>query len=320
MTDLTAQDITQAYRLYLNREPESAEVINDKLRRYRSVEDLRHDFLNSPEFRHLVSPFLQGEIHKVFWQPTQRIDVDVAPDVLDKLLETVRRQWSKLGENDPYWSVLTHDKFRMTNITGADLTEFYNSGERDASVIDHFETRTATTLKKGTCLELGCGVGRVTRHLARIFERVIAVDISPGNLELCKNYLESEGVSNVTTALLKSPDDLANLGKIDFLYSIIVLQHNPPPVQKIILERCLSNLAPGGGCLFQTPAAIPGYSFNAEAALAQRDHVMDMHCLPRHSVLKILQDGGMRLLDVTVDHWTGIPLASYTYFAVRNDD
>jgi 2-polyprenyl-3-methyl-5-hydroxy-6-metoxy-1,4-benzoquinol methylase len=317
MTTLTAQDVRQAYKFFLNREPESEAVISEKLKHYSSFDDLRRDFINSPEFQLLSSPSLQQEVYRAFWSPAPKVEVDVGPDMLGELLDRVRKQWSKLGESEPYWSVLTEDKFRLTNMTGSNLDEFYSSGARDASAIKMFEERTSFTVNKGTCLELGCGVGRVTRHLAKLFDTVIAVDISPANLQICADHLESEGSSNVKTILLTSPDELSKFGPIDFFYSIIVLQHNPPPVQKAMLQQIFSQLNPRGSCLFQTPHSLPGYRFVGAEALKEPERIMDMHCLPKEAVLNVFRDHGLQLLDVAPDPWTGIPLASFIYFANR---
>jgi len=42
-----------------------------------------------------------------------------------------------------------------------------------------------------------------------------------------------------------------------------------------------------------------------------------MHCLPKEAVLNVFRDHGLQLLDVAPDPWTGIPLASFIYFANR---
>lgn len=48
---LTRDDVVWAYRLFLDREPESEQAILDKLRAWGSTAELRRDFLVSPEFR-----------------------------------------------------------------------------------------------------------------------------------------------------------------------------------------------------------------------------------------------------------------------------
>lgn len=48
---LTKEHVAWAYRLFLDREPESEQAVRDKLRAWTTTQDLRRDFLISPEFR-----------------------------------------------------------------------------------------------------------------------------------------------------------------------------------------------------------------------------------------------------------------------------
>ena len=38
------------------------------------------------------------------------------------------REWEKFGRNDPYFGVITHDKFRKANLTDEKKKEFFRSG------------------------------------------------------------------------------------------------------------------------------------------------------------------------------------------------
>jgi len=75
-------------------------------------------------------------------------------------------------------------------------------------------------------LEIGCGVGRMTRALARIFGHVTAVDVSPEMIEGARANLRD--CPNVTLVL----GDGATLPGVpsesqDFAFSFIVFQHIP---------------------------------------------------------------------------------------------
>jgi hypothetical protein len=148
-----------------------------------------------------------------------------------------------------------------------------------------------------------------------MFEHVIAADISPGNLFRCGEWMEKKGIANVTTLLLTSPYQLGNIAHFDFLYSVIVLQHNAPPVQKILLDKLLPKIN-SDGCLFQTPDNLPNYSYSATDHLNSTLAVMDSHCLPKPVVLRLLHEHGLQVRDVQMDPWNG-NWGSYTYFATR---
>src|SRR6187551_2294381 len=46
----------------------------------------------------------------------------------------------------------------------------------------------------GTCVEVGCGPGRMTAGLARRFDRVVAVDVSPEMLAQARRNVRDEHV------------------------------------------------------------------------------------------------------------------------------
>ena len=84
------------------------------------------------------------------------------------------------------------------------------------------------------------------------FEKVIGLDVSPGHLRIAEELLRSSNANNVNLRLLSNLQDIQSfLEPYDFFYSIIVLQHNPPPVIKRILELALARLERGGAFLFQ---------------------------------------------------------------------
>ena len=188
MEKITADVVRLAYRLFLNRDAETDAALNEKVRSFSTYEELRHDFILSPEFRHIVSsPPLQeisllSEIKKSYFAKPKLVEVDVPGSALAVLLDRVREQWRKLGESDPYWSVISTDALRTRNVNAETLSAFYETGQQSADIIGLFEEKTGVRVPNGVCFELGCGVGRVTAALARRFGRVIAVDISPGNL------------------------------------------------------------------------------------------------------------------------------------------
>jgi 2-polyprenyl-3-methyl-5-hydroxy-6-metoxy-1,4-benzoquinol methylase len=311
---ITKTDVRLGYLLFLGREPESSSAVQAKVDSISSIEALRDDFLNSVEFRS-KHPSISDVAVPHYVAPPRRIDADVSDEQMKKLLDRVRTQWERLGKDDPYWSVLTHDEYRTANLKHASLDSFYSSGKANADLVDIFSARSNVSVRRDVCLELGCGVGRITRFLAEKFERVIAVDISPGNLKICADYMNDHGVRNVDTHLITNPDQLGAVEDIGFFYSMIVLQHNAPPVQKLLLKAILPKILPGGGCLFQTPDSFQDYEFDAEAFLQSGDAELDTHCLPRSVVLDLIQRYGLWVRDVVPDPWLGATLGSYTYFA-----
>jgi SAM-dependent methyltransferase len=295
---VTRSDVEMVYRLFLHREPESEEVMREFLP-VGSVEDLCRIFLHSDEFK---AKFGRSQIP--FDWPPIRIQVTVEPSLLAAMIAHVERTWSALGEADPYWSVLSVPQFRRDSFA-AHADTFRDSGRIDVERFRAVAARAGLDLAHfRSCLELGCGVGRLTRWLAQMFPRVLATDISQAHLDILEQELPDGCVQRV---LLSAPDTINTLPDFDVFFSLIVLQHNPPPIMALILRTVLTRLQPGGIGYFQLPTYSKDYAFDAETylhALPSRGE-MEMHVLPQAEVFAILEACGCRLLEVREDGYTG---------------
>ncbi len=104
-------------------------------------------------------------------------------------------------------------------------------------------------------VEIGCGVGRITRELAARTQHVDAVDVSERMLELGGQY--NEHVQNVEWILgdgetLRGVDDES----ADLCFSHVVFQHIPDPEVTLRYVREMGRvLAPGGRSAFQVSNA-----------------------------------------------------------------
>jgi 2-polyprenyl-3-methyl-5-hydroxy-6-metoxy-1,4-benzoquinol methylase len=304
--------VEACYRALLGRPPESAAVVERAIREAGDLEGLLRGFVASPEFADRMRR--EGGEEARAGRPA--IDVDVTDAQRAALFEAVRRQWRTLGETEPFWSVLTHDEYRAANLDAAAKARFYATGAEHAGLIDLFCARTATPPPRGTCLELGCGVGRMTKHLAGAFQRVIAADVSEGNLRECRAMAAEAGLANIEFVLLRSPEDIAQVKRFDVFVSVITLQHNQPPVQKHLLDQILRRLSPGGVFLFQAQTYYPGYAFDIEAYLAAPPDTMEMHSLPMCEIMRLIDRRGALALEVLEDDWTGRQ-GSHTFFGTK---
>jgi 2-polyprenyl-3-methyl-5-hydroxy-6-metoxy-1,4-benzoquinol methylase len=303
--------VRACYSAILGREADNDAVVDEKIKWISSPEALIRDFLTSPEFQNQ----LPRQVKDNYLYEALPIEVDVSEAQKEALFLRLRRQWAELGQNEPYWSVLTHEEYRAANMDAVTLASFYETGAYGggAGLIDLFCARNRVEVRRGTCVELGCGVGRVTKHLAEQFESVIAIDISEGNLRQCALMAERLGLANIECRLLQSPDDLCGLPEFDFFFSTIVLQHNPPPIQKHQLDVLLGKIKHGGGFLFQTQTYSRDYSFEVDRYLATPVETMDMHCLPMHEALRLIEKHGLCVREVVIDGWTG-RWGSHTFF------
>ncbi|HJT97416.1 MAG TPA: class I SAM-dependent methyltransferase [Rhodanobacteraceae bacterium] len=298
--------IVWAYRLFLNREPESEATVERFARELRTWEDVRRAFATSEEFSNLVvrsaRPSLNGK------EPPMQIESVDDPSEVARLLDHIAKTWTRFGDTEPHFSVLTDERFKSANIEATRDT-FNASGEDAVDRLNAALARAgADPGPHATCLELGCGVGRVTGWLARRFDRVIGTDISASHLALARAHLDAEDAQNVELRRIASVGTFDELPPFDLFFSVIVLQHNPPPVIAAILDRVFARLAPGGLAYFQVPTYRAGYSFELERYLredlAKGD--MEMHVLPQAAILRMAARYGLELLEVIEDPWTGM--------------
>ena len=224
-------------------------------------------------------------------------------DELQALWDRVAAVWSGLGEADAHWSVLTEDRFRAPSLDAAALAAFHETGEGEARRLDAWLHRSGVSLPTdGVCAEYGCGVGRITRALARRFRRVLAFDVSAPHLRAAAADLAASEIGNVELLQVRGPADLAALDGTDLFYSVISLQHSPPPVIMDVLRRAFAGLRPGGCAFFQVPTYGAGYAWPSEAA---RQVGMEMHFVPQRTILAAAHDAGLRVLEVQPDWCIG---------------
>ena len=222
-----------------------------------------------------------------------------------------------MGNRIRTWSVLTDSRYRIDQIDDH-MREFFDTGRQSAQLLTHALTRNnidPASIK--SVLELGCGVGRVTVHLADQFSRVVGVDISPGHLRAAAQAARMFGKTNIELVHLTRIEAIRDLPKADCLYTVIVLQHNPPPVIKVMLEGLLDRVNTGGIAYFQVPVLAPGYRYEVAEHLAQGGEDIEQHAIPQHVVFEVLRSRGYEVLEVVPDTWVSLPTLSCSFLARR---
>src|SRR5581483_7648383 len=139
--------------------------------------------------------------------------------------------------------------FINTVSQGQSDDEFFESGRQEVNrwlLPDFRETLRGRELRELKVLELGCGIGRMTCHLAESFGEVWAADVSGEMIARARerfahlqnvNWVEIDGVS-----LAGIPDNY-----FDLAFSIYVFQHVPS--QQVIsaaITNAYHKLKPGG--------------------------------------------------------------------------
>ena len=132
--------------------------------------------------------------------------------------------------------------------------------------LDGFLGRLGDDGRGGTCVEVGCGPGRMTGLLAERFDRVVAVDVSGEMLELARSRANAPNVDFrlVGGELLDSVED----GIADVLVCYLVLQHLPERRLVVAYLREFARVLAPGGCAFvQLPVMQQGFRSSLWRAL-----------------------------------------------------
>lgn len=155
----------------------------------------------------------------------------------------MRSFWDERAREDAFHFVDNREPYRA-----ADPDRFWTEGERDLDVL--LDAVGATVAPDDDVLDLGCGLGRLTRVLAARAARVTALDVSPEMLERARSL--HPGLDNVTWVL---GDGTTFTGvedaSLDAVVSHVVLQHLPTPeLQLGYVAEIGRVLRPGGWAAF----------------------------------------------------------------------
>jgi ubiquinone/menaquinone biosynthesis C-methylase UbiE len=165
----------------------------------------------------------------------------------DEQLQKMREDWDQRARENARHYVNT------ANTAWTD-EEFFASGERTVAeeiLTDMGNICQGKTPGEMRVLEIGCGAGRVTRALAKLFGEVHAVDVSGEMVRLASEALRDFPKAFVYQNNGKDLSVVPNL-QFDFAFSSIVFQHIP---SREIIENYVGEvqrlLRPGGLFKFQ---------------------------------------------------------------------
>ena len=227
----------------------------------------------------------------------------------------VVKQWTKLGEEKPYWSVITDPKF-MPRELEKHSDEFWASGE---ITVDEIFTKcdelNLEVNKKGIGFELGAGVGRLSFPLSKRISKLLALDVSRGNLSILHDKQSSE--TNIEPILISSFEQFKTFSKIDFFISLITLQHNPPPLQRFILQSIFESMNIHAVGVFQIPIHTPHFTFNTKAFLDGNASEMDMFSLPIDKIFEICRESNVSIVHVEQNNLAGPKYLSCTFYVQK---
>jgi ubiquinone/menaquinone biosynthesis C-methylase UbiE len=163
-------------------------------------------------------------------------------------------EWKQWGLDDPFWAVSSWDDKQKGGDKAWTQEELSALGESDFR--DYFSHWQQYGVNLETCLEIGCGVGRVTRQLDRVFGKVFAVDVSEEMIGHARQVVSGRVEFSLIDGLNLPYED----GSIASVFSTFVLQHlDDVSIGFAYFREFARVLKPGGTFMVQVPL----YSFPA---------------------------------------------------------
>lgn len=238
------------------------------------------------------------------------------------------KEWKSWGQHDPLWAVASWPGKERGGPSPWTSEEFLAVGAADfRDVRRHWEHY---GLDRGTCVEIGCGAGRMTAQLASEFPSVVALDISADQIQLAKELLGPRG-SNVTFHQVTSPVIPLADQTCTAMFSTHVFQHFPnfEGVNRYLAEAFRVLMQNGTVCFhLPTPGAHRGSPVsrvrlalhNAAAAIRRAVgslHVMEYHRYAPPLVFNTLERIGFRDVELRIFNMTSNGDAHSFYFGRR---
>ena len=129
-----------------------------------------------------------------------------------------------------------------------DTETFYMEGSLEAMRLN-----ICYELKDKTVLDYGCGIGRMADHMAKRCKRYIGIDV-------CNDFI-NKAVSNCIhpNVSFYELDKYKDKGEVDFVFCLMVMQHNSEENRMEIVKNIHSYLKDGGKAFIQFPNIFSDY-------------------------------------------------------------
>lgn len=156
--------------------------------------------------------------------------------------ERMRSFWNEKADENPLWYIASNLEYGSP-----DEARFWESGEEEVAAA----LAEAGVERGRVAVDIGCGIGRLSRALASRFDRVESRDVSTRMVELARERLGPLGNVNVAAVPGNGSLDLPG-ASADFVLSLQVFQHIPSRAVTLgYIREAGRVLAPGGAFVFQ---------------------------------------------------------------------
>jgi SAM-dependent methyltransferase len=246
---------------------------------------------------------------------------------------SLARSWEGLGRADPLFGILS-DPAKWGGKWDAD--EFFASGRAHVEKLLRSLNDARASFKRDTCLDFGCGVGRLTVPLSGSFNRTIGVDIARSMIDLARRYhaasTQCEFLVNRGLDLRQFPDATFDFVEIDLVQEFVCWfaekgSNTARSAVKVSASAAAESDAPTASAVATEVAAGLRSVTPSRPAISIVDWIMrrfrsgtpsfEMHTVARPQVEEAVRIAGGHLLQAIDDNAAGPGWCSYTYVCRR---
>jgi ubiquinone/menaquinone biosynthesis C-methylase UbiE len=158
------------------------------------------------------------------------------------------KEWQAWGERDPLYGVIPQPGRERDGATPWTDEEFYQTGRNDWEELLQRWRRYG--VERESCVEIGCGAGRLTRHIAQDFAEVHGLDVAAGMIDYARQHVPANVHLHMTNGTsLPVPDH-----SVTAVFSVIVFLHFDRIEYAAAYFREMARaLKPGGTIMIQMP-------------------------------------------------------------------
>jgi len=165
-----------------------------------------------------------------------------------------KQDWSAYGDEDPFYGVLSEEKYKYENLDESGYAEFYKTG---FEYVEETNSRIMAKFGKDildmNILDFGCGVGRLALPFAKKSAgQVTGLDVAPGMIKIANEQKAIHQIENLTYHAY-SGMEIPELGKFDLVNSYIVIQHIEPAIGYSLIDQLCKRAKIGGIVHLQMP-------------------------------------------------------------------
>jgi len=153
-----------------------------------------------------------------------------------------RDEFTMIQNPKSYWqNVSNHPEWKSYILPRENDADFDSEGLVEAQRLFYYFDRNSVVV------DYGCGIGRVLKYVAERAGFTIGLDICDGFLGRAKETIKRDNVAFCNS------DEYQDENVADFVYSLMVLQHNDAPNREKIVDHILRILRPGKTAVVSFP-------------------------------------------------------------------